>query len=126
MSRLTVSPLSTLPPNATIERDDAHGEDEETQRHGLPPPQSINSPQCHQQPCVTKQNFHVLLFILHRFIYAFICYYAHRYFSKSASLTRHCKKRRGVTNNVNDSPGTPKWNTAIINVIIKVLPKCPL
>lgn len=133
MSCLTISPVSTSPPNTTIEGDDAHGEDEETQRHGLPPSQSINSPQCHQQPCVTVQNanFHFckiklcLLFILHRFIYAFIYYYAHRHFSKSDIFTCHCSKRRGVTNNVNHGPGTPKWNAAIINVIIKILPKCP-
>lgn len=41
----------TLPPNTTIERNDAHGEDEETQGHGLPSPQSVNGPQCNQQPC---------------------------------------------------------------------------
>lgn len=57
----------------------------------------------------------------------------------------HCSESRGVTNNVNEcsilfwsacsfvselacqqGPGTPKWNAAISNVIIKILPKCPL
>lgn len=47
---------STLPPNTTIEWNDAHREDEETQRHRLPPSQSIDGPQCHQQPCLTMQN----------------------------------------------------------------------
>lgn len=36
--------LSTLPPNTAVQWNDAHREDEETQRHGLPPSQSINSP----------------------------------------------------------------------------------
>lgn len=45
---------STLPPNTTIEWNDAHGEDEETQRHGLSSSQSINGPQCNQQSCITN------------------------------------------------------------------------
>lgn len=43
----------TSPPEAAIQGNDAHGEDEETQRHGLPPAQSIDGPQCHQQSYAT-------------------------------------------------------------------------
>lgn len=42
-----------LPPNTTIEWDDAQREDEEAQCHGPPPSQTINSPQCHQQSYAT-------------------------------------------------------------------------
>lgn len=43
----------SLPPDTTIEWNNAQREDEETQCHGLPPPQAINSPQCHQQSYAT-------------------------------------------------------------------------
>lgn len=42
-----------LPAHAGIERHDAERKDKETQRHGLPPPQSIDCPQCHQKPYST-------------------------------------------------------------------------
>ena len=43
----------TLPPNTTVEWNDAQREDEEAQRHGLPPSKSIDRPQCHQQSYAT-------------------------------------------------------------------------
>lgn len=53
----------TLPPNTPIEWNDAHRKDKETQGHGLPSSQSINGPQCNQQPCVRKEGFPRSLFI---------------------------------------------------------------
>lgn len=47
---------STLPPNTAVEGYDAQGENKETQRHGLPPPESINGPQCHQQSLNSETN----------------------------------------------------------------------
>lgn len=51
---VTLLSCDALPANTTIEWNDAHRKDKETQRHGLSSSQSINCPQCHQQPCVAN------------------------------------------------------------------------